>query len=52
MKHLLLLIPRQSVEMLQALLKLLLPIRRQAAKRRIALQRPSLLIYRCSTILV
>jgi hypothetical protein len=42
----------QSVEVLQTLLKLLLPVRRQAAKCRIALQRPSLLIQRCSTILV
>jgi hypothetical protein len=44
MKHLLLLVPRQSIEMLQTLLELLLSIRRQAAKCRIALQRPSLLI--------
>jgi hypothetical protein len=43
-KHLLLLVPRQSVEVLQTLLELLLTIWRQAAKCRIALQRPSLLI--------
>jgi hypothetical protein len=43
-KHLLLLFTRQSIEVLQALLKLLLPVWRQAPKCRISLQRPSLLI--------
>jgi hypothetical protein len=43
-KHLLLLFAGQSVEVLQALLKLLLPVWRQAAKCRVVLQRPSLLI--------
>jgi hypothetical protein len=41
---LLLLVVRHGVEALQALLKLLLPVRRQAAKCRIVLQRPLLLI--------
>ena len=51
-QEVLLLVPGQTVEVLQSLLKLLLTIWRQAAKCRIALQRSSLLIYRRSTILV
>jgi hypothetical protein len=43
-KHLLLLFARHSVEMLQPLFKLALPAWRQAAKRWITLQCPSLLI--------
>jgi hypothetical protein len=52
MKHLLLLVPRQSVEVLQALLKLLLPIRRQTAKCGVVLQRAPLLIERRCPILI
>jgi hypothetical protein len=52
MQHLLLSFRGQSVEALQALLQLLLPVRRQTAKCRIILQSPPLLIQRLSTILV
>jgi hypothetical protein len=51
-KHLLLPFWRQGIETLQALLELLLTVWWQASKCRIALQRPSLLIQRCPTILV
>jgi len=43
-KHLLLLVSRQSIEVLQPLLELLLAVWWQAAKCRIVLQRPPLLI--------
>ena len=43
-KNLLLLVPRQGVKTLQALLELLLAVRWQAAKCRVVLQRPALLI--------
>ena len=50
-QHPLLLLRRQAVEVLQPVLQHLLALRRQAAKLRIALQRPALLFGRNSLIL-
>jgi hypothetical protein len=50
MKHLLLSVRRQSVEVLQALLKLLLPLWWQTAKSGIALKSVLLLVERLFTI--
>ncbi|OLE11176.1 MAG: hypothetical protein AUG89_10355 [Acidobacteria bacterium 13_1_20CM_4_56_7] len=52
LQYLLLSVGRQSIEVLQPLLKLLLPLRGQTPKRRIALKRSSLLIERLLAIAI